>query len=175
MRNVEIKAKVNDIDAICKIAQQLSGSPPTLIQQDDTFYKVNKGRLKMRVYADDSATLVRYDRDDEEGPKLCDYDLFQFSVNDRDKSKYLDDILKKCCGTRGRVVKERRLYMVGQTRIHIDKVQNLGNFMELEVVLRPEQSLEDGQDIARDLQNKLGVKEEDLIDCAYVDLLDKNT
>ncbi|XP_034838081.1 uncharacterized protein [Maniola hyperantus] len=172
MRNVEIKAKINDYDAICEIAEALSGSTPTVIQQDDTFYKVNQGRLKMRIYADDTATLVRYDRDDEEGPKLCDYDLLQFSINESKKAKDLDGILQKCLGIRGRVVKERRLYMVGQTRIHIDKVQDLGNFMELEVVLRPEQSLEDGQDIARDLQTKLGVKDEDLIQCAYVDLLD---
>lgn len=65
--------------------------------------------------------------------------------------------------------------MVDQTRIHIDSVQDLGNFMELEVVLRPEQTVEDGQVIAKDLQVKLGVKAEDLIDCAYVDLLEKNT
>lgn len=63
--------------------------------------------------------------------------------------------------------------MVDQTRIHIDAVEDLGNFMELEVVLQAEQTLEEGQTIARDLQNKLGVKDEDLIDCAYVDLLDK--
>lgn len=62
--------------------------------------------------------------------------------------------------------------MVGQTRVHIDTVRDLGNFMELEVVLRPEQSLEEGQAIAKDLQAKLGVKDEDLIECAYVDLLD---
>lgn len=63
--------------------------------------------------------------------------------------------------------------MVGQTRVHIDTVKDLGSFMELEVVLRPEQSTEEGQAIAKDLQDKLGVKDEDLIDCAYVDLLDK--
>lgn len=64
--------------------------------------------------------------------------------------------------------------MVGQTRIHIDTVQGLGHFMELEVVLLPDQSVEEGQIIARDLQEKLGVMDSDLIDCAYVDLLDKN-
>ncbi|XP_050359770.1 uncharacterized protein LOC126779658 [Nymphalis io] len=173
MRNVEIKAKVNDFDKICKIAEELSGAPPTIIHQNDTFYKVNTGRLKLRVYADESATLVRYDRDDEQGPKLSNYDLLGFSLNESSKIKTLDDIMKKCLGIRGKVVKERRLYMVDQTRIHIDKVDNLGNFMELEVVLRPEQTLEDGQAIAKDLQSKLCVKDEDLIDCAYVDLLDK--
>ncbi|CAH0730183.1 unnamed protein product, partial [Brenthis ino] len=173
MRNVEIKAKVHDIESICKIAENLSGTKPTIIQQDDTFYKVNSGRLKLRFYADESATLVRYDRDDTEGPKLCDYNLLQFSKNEKEKAMLLDNMLTKCVGTRGKVVKERKLYMVGQTRVHIDAVQDLGNFMELEVVLHPEQSLEEGQAIAKDLQIKLGVKDEDLIECAYVDLLDK--
>lgn len=107
MRNVEIKAKVHDVEAICQIAETLSGTKPTIIQQDDTFYKVNTGRLKLRVYADESATLVRYDRDDEQGPKLCDYDLLQFSVDEKEKAKLLNNMLIKCMGIRGRVVKER--------------------------------------------------------------------
>ncbi|XP_026744000.1 uncharacterized protein LOC113505476 [Trichoplusia ni] len=175
MRNVEIKAKVTDFENICKIAEKLSGGPPTLINQDDTFYKVNEGRLKMRNYLDSSAVLVRYDRADEGGPKICNYELLNFSVNENEKAKLLNEMLKKCLGIRGRVVKERKLYLVDQTRIHIDTVQDLGQFMELEVVLRPEQTLEEGQAIARDLQIKLEVKDEDLIDCAYVDLLEKKS
>ncbi|XP_038220991.1 uncharacterized protein LOC119838921 [Zerene cesonia] len=173
MRNVEIKARVHKHDEICKIAEELSGAPPKVIKQDDTFYNVPNGRLKLRIYGDSSATLVRYDRNDEGGPKLCDYDLLEFTVSESEKSKKLDKMLKQCLGERGRVVKERKLYMVGQTRIHIDTVDNLGHFMELEVVLRPEQSVEDGQVIARDLQSKLGVKDEDLIDCAYMDLIER--
>ncbi|XP_072943132.1 uncharacterized protein [Epargyreus clarus] len=175
MRNVEIKAKVHDYDKICSIAKDLSGGTPTLIKQDDTFYKVNDGRLKMRFYADSAATLVRYSRDDQDGPKLCNYELLEFSkdTTESQKARLLDNMLKKCLGVRGRVVKERKLYMVGQTRVHIDTVEDLGHFMELEVVLRPDQTLEEGQAIAKDLQTKLGVHDEDLIKGAYVDLLDK--
>ncbi|XP_063543960.1 uncharacterized protein LOC134752260 [Cydia strobilella] len=173
MRNVEIKARITDYENICKVAAELSQSEGTVIKQDDTFYRVNDGRLKMRFYADSSATLVRYDRDNDGGPKLCNYELLEFSANESEKALLLDSMLRKCLGARGRVVKERKLFMVGQTRVHIDTVQDLGHFMELEVVLRPEQTLEEGQAIARDLQTKLGVKDEDLIECAYVDLLDK--
>lgn len=63
--------------------------------------------------------------------------------------------------------------MVGQTRIHIDTVADLGHFMELEVVLQPEQNLAEGEVIAQLLQEKLKVKDEDLIDCAYMDMLEK--
>ncbi|CAK1587559.1 unnamed protein product [Parnassius mnemosyne] len=173
MRNVEIKAKVHDVEKICKIAEELSGAPCTVIHQDDIFYKVNNGRLKMRNFPDSSAVLVRYSRVDEGGPKLSDYELLEFSASDSDKAKLLDEMLQKCLGIRGRVIKERKLYLVGQTRIHVDTVRNLGSFMELEVVLKPEQTLEEGQAIARDLQIKLDVMDEDLLECAYMDLLER--
>lgn len=110
MRNVEIKARITNLENICKVAEELSGGPPSIIKQDDTFYRVNNGRLKMRYYADNSATLVRYSRDDLEGPKLADYDLLQFSVAEGEKAKLLDKMLRNCLGARGRVVKERLVY-----------------------------------------------------------------
>jgi adenylate cyclase class IV len=67
----------------------------------------------------------------------------------------------------------RRLkYLVGQTRVHLDAVEGLGEFMELEVVMRPEQSDAEGQAIARDLMTRLGVREEDLLEGAYMDLVE---
>ncbi|KAL5475076.1 hypothetical protein EMCRGX_G027130 [Ephydatia muelleri] len=63
--------------------------------------------------------------------------------------------------------------MVGQTRIHIDKVEGLGDFIELEVVMYPEQELTEGERIAEDLMSKLGVTKEDLETQAYIDLLPK--
>ena len=75
-------------------------------------------------------------------------------------------------GMRGVVKKTRYLYMVGQTRIHIDEVEGLGYFMELEVVMREGQSDAEGQDIAEDLMRRLGVREDALIEGAYMDLLE---
>ena len=67
--------------------------------------------------------------------------------------------------------KERLLTIVGQTRVHLDNVSGLGSFVELEVVLRPGQSDAEGQMVARDLMAILDICEEDLLDCAYIDLL----
>jgi len=71
----------------------------------------------------------------------------------------------------GTVKKVRRLYKVGQTRIHLDDVENLGKFVELEVVMTPEQSVSDAEHIASLLMQKLEIGEHELISGAYLDML----
>jgi adenylate cyclase class IV len=78
-------------------------------------------------------------------------------------------------GIRGEVNKHRTLFLTGQgqTRIHIDQVKGLEPelFIELEVVLRDDQTPEQGQIIAKDLCQKIGIEEKNHIKCAYMDLL----
>lgn len=71
----------------------------------------------------------------------------------------------------GKVNKVRYLFLVGQTRIHVDRVEGLGDFMELEVCLRDEQTLEEGQKIAEDLMEQLGIEEAHLVKGAYMDAI----
>lgn len=75
-------------------------------------------------------------------------------------------------GVRGVVRKTRYLYMVGQTRIHLDDVEGLGHFMELEVVMREGQSDAEGQAIAEDLMRRLGVRKDAWLEGAYMDLIE---
>ena len=70
------------------------------------------------------------------------------------------------------VKKTRYLYLVGQTRVHLDDVEGLGQFMELEVVMGEGQSDAEGQAIAEDLMSRLGVERGDLLEGAYMDLLE---
>ena len=78
-------------------------------------------------------------------------------------------------GIRGVIKKNRSLYIVGHTRIHLDKVENLGTFLELEVVLSAEQNENEGISIANDFLKKLGIDKKDLVDKAYIDLLETST
>ena len=80
-------------------------------------------------------------------------------------------MLTRACGTLGRVRKRRILVLVGGTRVHLDSVEGLGDFLELEVVLRPGQTVAEGEAIARDLMAQLGVPEQALVSGAYLDLL----
>ena len=61
--------------------------------------------------------------------------------------------------------------MVGQTRVHCDQVEGLGDFLELEVTLSEGESEEKGVQIANELMEKLGVAKDDLISGAYMDLI----
>jgi predicted adenylyl cyclase CyaB len=166
--NIEIKARVRDFPELKRRAEALSDSPLEVILQEDTFFVTPKGRLKLRVLALDRAQLVYYERPDQDGPKRSDY--FIFNTNDPENLK---TALSLALGIRGVVKKTRYLYMIGQTRVHLDDVEGLGQFIELEVVLRDDQSDAAGQAIAKNLMKKLGIEPTDLIEGAYMDLLEK--
>jgi predicted adenylyl cyclase CyaB len=166
--NIEIKARVHAFADLQRKAEQLSEAPCQVIPQEDTFFNCPHGRIKLRELGPQRGQLVYYLREDVSGPKRSDYKIFE-----TDRPADLKLILSQAYGVRGVVSKVRYLYMVGQTRIHLDDVRGLGQFMELEVVLRPDQTDEQGQAIAEDLMRKLGILEGDLIDSAYMDLMEK--
>jgi adenylate cyclase len=83
----------------------------------------------------------------------------------------LQEVLSAAFDIRGVVRKRRTVYLIGQARVHLDQVEGLGEFVELEVVLRPEQSASDGVAIAHGLMEKLGIFPDQLSDGAYIDLL----
>jgi len=167
--NIEIKARVPDFAALRQRAAALSDTPVEVIPQEDTFFHTPKGRLKLRLLAPDRAQLVYYERPDQDGPKRSNYHIFPTSDPEN-----LKMTLALALGVRGVVRKTRYLYMAGQTRIHLDDVEGLGHFMELEVVLCDGQTDADGQAIAEDLMTRLGVRQEDLLEGAYMDLLESD-
>ena len=166
--NIEIKAYAHDFEALQSQAEKLSDTPCQVISQVDTFFNCPTGRMKLRELAPDLGQLVHYQRLDVRGPKHSEYRIFETHDPER-----LKDILSHSYGVRGIVSKVRHLYMVGQTRIHLDDVQGLGKFVELEVVLQPGQSDEEGQAVAEELLHKLGIQPGDLIEAAYMDLLER--
>jgi predicted adenylyl cyclase CyaB len=165
--NIEIKARVEDLDALKARAESLSDKPLEIIPQEDIFFKTDKGRLKLRVLAPDLGYLIYYERPNQDGPKRSDYYLAK-----TEEPANLKTALSLALGLRGVVKKTRYLYMVGQTRIHLDEVEGLGHFMELEVVMREGQSDAEGQAIAEDLMFRLGVRKDALIEAAYMDMLE---
>ena len=167
-RNVEIKARVHDFEALKQKAEALSESPVQIIEQLDTFYITPRGRLKLRVLAPDRCELIQYTRADDSTAKTSTYEI----VRSNDPSAF-SKILESALPIRGVVTKRRWLYLIGPTRIHLDEVEGLGTFMELEVVLSKGQTTEHGAVIAEGLMTELGIRDEDLISGAYIDLLEQ--
>ena len=88
-----------------------------------------------------------------------------------DEPDDLRRVLEQALGAAGRVRKERTLYLIGRTRVHLDRVEGLGDFVELEVVLAEGEAEASGLAEARRLMAALGIDETALIAGAYVDLL----
>lgn len=164
-RNIEIKARIDSVEAVLPRARAIAGAEPLTIDQDDTFFDVPHGRLKLRQFADGSAELIHYDRPDTDGAKASDY--VRVPVPD---PAALREALARGCGVRGRVRKRRLLLISGATRIHLDRVEGLGDFMELEVVLADGQGDAEGQRIAEQLMCDLGLAEAPRLAGAYLDL-----
>lgn len=136
------------------------------MQQEDIFFLVPEGRLKLRIFSKDSGELIFYRRDNLSGPKASNY--FISRTNDPHS---LREVLSMALQVRGTVKKIRKLFLIGQTRVHLDKVDGLGDFVELEVVLRDDQPEREGQRIAQDLMRQLEIDEKHLLANAYIDML----
>ena len=163
-RNVEVKARVDSVEALLPRARALADGDAERIEQDDTFFACAQGRL--RDFGDGSGELIHYERADDSGPKLSDY--VRASTSD---AAALREALSRAHAVIGRVRKTRLLLLVGQTRIHLDRFESLGDFIELEVVLRDEQSEAEGSAIAEALLARLDIADQQREAGSYLDLL----
>ena len=167
--NIEIKARARNFEEIRKRAERLSGTPAETIPQVDIFFNTPQGRLKLRILGEERGQLIYYTRPDQEGPKRSDYHISHTA-----DPANLARVLELAYGIRGVVRKTRYLYLVGQTRVHLDDVEGLGRFMELEVVMEEGQSDAEGQAIAEELMRSLGVEPTELLEGAYMDMMEQD-
>ena len=165
-RNVEIKARIESVEALTPRAAALADQGPIEIIQDDTFFACPNGRLKLRAFSATDGRLIFYQRPDQAGPKQS-----FFLISPTASPDTLREALTLAYGQAGRVRKQRTLFLAGRTRIHLDRVEDLGHFLELEVVMADGEPSETGVAIAHDLLAELGIAPSQLIERAYVDLL----
>jgi predicted adenylyl cyclase CyaB len=167
MRNIEIKARVPDQSHV-RDYMRATGTQHETQYQRDVFFHASHGRLKLRCFRDGTGVLVAYDRPDSAGPKLSDYTLAPVA-----EAASCEQALTRSLGVRGIVEKKREIAIVGQTRIHLDEVRDLGLFLELEVVLLPGQDRVAGESIANNLMRNLKIEPADLLEHAYIDMLEQ--
>jgi predicted adenylyl cyclase CyaB len=165
-RNIEIKARIESVAQLTPRVAELASEGPLEIAQDDTFFACENGRLKLRAFSNDSGELIFYRRANQSGPKESFYIRSPTS-----SPESLRESLSLAYGQIGRIRKYRTLFLVGRTRVHLDRVEGLGHFLELEVVLVDDESSEHGILEASQLMAKLGIQPGQLVEGAYLDLM----
>jgi predicted adenylyl cyclase CyaB len=165
-RNVEIKAQVGDWNGLKSIAETVSDTECRVLEQEDFFFPARSGMLKLRILEKGRGELIRYSRKGVGGPALSTYQIFR-----TENPLLLKEVLASSLGVSVVVKKRRLLYLAGQTRIHLDRVENLGDFVELECVLTDDQSEEEGRRIVSELMNRLGIGRSALIFSTYADMI----
>ncbi len=143
-----------------------AGAAVAELHQDDSFFGCTTGRLKLRDFGNGRAELIAYERPDTPEPSLSSYARVE-----TDDPAELRSTLTGALGCWARVVKTRHLYLAGRTRIHLDQVEGLGDFVELEVVLEAHEPPGDGRREAERLMAELGIEPADLCAIAYADML----
>ena len=164
--NIEIKAKSNNQDAIREILKSKNADFKGVDHQIDTYFKVNNGRLKLREGKIENH-LIHYQRENKEGPKQSDVTLFK-----SDPKSSLKEILTKALGILIVVNKKREIYFIDNVKFHIDVVEDLGTFVEIEAIdndgtIGKDKLLEQCQ-FFLDL---FKISQDDLISVSYSDLL----
>ena len=164
--NVEIKARCRDQEHIRNILQSRNADFRGEDRQIDTYFASPSGRLKLRE-GEIENNLIFYERPDEEGPKTSRCILYATG-----KDPVLKEILERSMGIRVVVDKLREIYFLDNIKVHLDRVEGLGNYVEIEA-----QSEEGGlaEDYLRRqcerLMEDFGIKKSDLLSDSYLDLL----
>jgi adenylate cyclase, class 2 len=167
--NLEIKARHADLGAAERKARELGAALIGVDDQTDVYFNTRSGRLKLRMSSLAGAHLVPYVRPDERGPKESLYELLP--VADGAKCERL---FAELLGERLRVVKRRTVYIWENVRIHLDEVERLGTFLELEAVFdRSLTTAADQRENVERLLEHFGVRDEELVDVSYSDLLER--
>jgi homotetrameric cytidine deaminase len=166
-RNVELKARDPDPAATLTRALALGASDEGVLRQRDTYFGRARGRLKLREQdgaGGPMAQLIAYRRPDAAEARTSSYRLADVA-----DPPALRDALDAVLGTLVVVQKRRHLLLLENVRIHLDDVEGLGTFVELEGVASPESNLEREHALVDRLRTELGFGEP--VPGSYSDLL----
>lgn len=169
-KNIEIKATMNPNVDQKALVEKLAGSIAVELTQEDIFFNCQSGRLKLRIFNDGRGELIAYHRPDTQTPTGSDYHRTNVA-----QPMSLRTTLAKALGIRGVVRKLRTLYIHDHVRIHLDQVEQLGHFIELEAVLQEGETEAAGLEKTNRFMQYLKIDRQHLVAKAYIDLLEAKT
>jgi len=166
MRNVEFKARDADPAATLAKALELGARDEGVLHQVDTYFCVQQGRLKLREQDPGGAWLIPYARVDEAAVRVSEYSLVE--VGDPSSLK---EALAQTAGVDLVVGKQRRLLLLDNVRIHLDRIEGLGDFVEIEAVVAEGGDLDAEHTRVTTLREALGIAADAIVAESYAQLL----
>jgi len=127
--NLELKIKVKSYENIKKALKKINAEFVGVLNQKDIYYKCKTGLLKLRI-ENGNHTLIKYNRAEKsKDDRYSEYYLIKISEGKSEK------IFSELFGIETVVEKKRLLYLYKNTRIHLDVIKKLGNYLELETLV----------------------------------------
>lgn len=126
--NFELKAKSKNIEWIRDYLKENCTRNVGKDFQKDTYFLTRKGRLKLRE-GNIENSLIFYNRPDLDGPKQSDVNLVRLSPESG-----VRETLRKANGIKVVVNKSREIFFIDNVKFHIDEVEGLGSFIEIEAI-----------------------------------------
>jgi adenylate cyclase, class 2 len=164
--NFELKVKIDNLEKYEDLAKSFNASFSKVLDQTDTYFKTGYGKLKLREFSDKNSELIYYDKQQE-------YSQSDYIIAGIEDTKNLKKIFSFLFETIVVVKKKRTVYLFKNARIHLDDVNELGTFLEFEVIVS------EGDKQARELLDRLyehfNINENDIVKCGYSDLLLKKS
>jgi adenylate cyclase class IV len=165
-RNIELKAYDPDPDRSLNVCRTLGAEDHGDIWQQDTYFQVASGGLKLREERPGRPHLIQFHRANEPQQRESRYRIIEV-----DDGAVLSAALAATIGIRGVVTKRRRLFLWQKVRIHLDDVEQLGRFIELEAVAPPDSDLTHEHRLVIKLREALGITDERLVAFGYAEQL----
>jgi adenylate cyclase class 2 len=165
-RNVELKAIDPTPEHSRECCELLGASDRGVLHQRDTYFHVTNGGLKLREQQPGQAHLIQFERPDAREQRESRYRIIE--VDDGEQAR---SALASALGVRATVTKDRRLFIWQTVRIHLDDVEGLGTFIELEAVAPPQSDLLREYQLITELRQRLGITDERLVGIGYAKLL----
>ncbi|TML07034.1 MAG: cytidine deaminase [Actinobacteria bacterium] len=164
MRNVELKARDPDPARTLELALALGAADEGEISQRDTYFGGSRARVKLREQTPGDDELIAYRRSDDDQARVSEY--LRVAAPD---AAALKEALDAAYGTKVVVAKKRRLLLWENVRIHLDAVDGLGSYMELEGLV--DGDAEPARQRVERLRKELEIDDANLVSGSYSDLL----
>jgi len=163
--DVEIKARCENQKFIRDILKSKGARFAGIDNQTDIYFKSNTGRLKLRK-GNIEQSLVYYERENIKGIKPSEFILYKTQ-----DVPALEKILRKSLSVLIEVHKTREMYFIENIKFNIDRVQKLGNFIEIEAMTEKEEEINQLKKIVFDYMKLFKITDNDLQSLSYSDLL----